>query len=1295
MADVVFTPTSAQRAAIDTIGASVLVSAGAGSGKTAVLARRCAHLVADLKCPIDQLLVVTFTEAAAAEMRQRINLTLRERLTTRPDSRWLQQQLALLDSASISTIHSFCRQVLNRCYAQAGLDPQTPLLDEHEGTLLRQDIARRSLEEFLRGDEGERERLLAFLAAYGRGGNDVVIRHMLRVAAFLESIPDPDAWLDRAAARYADANGGSALTEWCGLWADMLRQDVGRQIPLVEQLLGQVAAFATVPPVAEGLLDFLREYLNALRRWQGELSGNGGSRTLERVTREIADLSGPALTMRLSKKTSLPEEQAAFAAVKEAVKQVRDDLLKESLQKDYGGFTVERAGAGLAVVAPHVDIFIQLVRRLRTGYRQAKREQGVLDFSDLERLTLDLLRDERNDIAAWLRRQYQHVLIDEFQDINPIQAEIMRLVSREADLPPQGNLYAVGDVKQSIYGFRLAEPGLFLKRQQTFHPSEAASSSGGAGADEPSGQTGILIHLRENWRSRPAVLEAVNAIFERLMAADLGGIDYDDQARLQPAPPRATEPPRSPSTSVPVELHLLADPGRGGGSEEEEDATEAAASSGAGAESGSDLTDAEHRRETAEDWLRIEREAYVIARRIQELVADGTPCRDIVVLLRSMQPRGGYLVRLLHQMNIPAFAETTGGFFEALEVQDLLALLRVLDNAQQDIPLAAVLRSPLISSPLSDDDLAAIRTAAGRSRFDGPFHQAVTAYARVGADSELHGRLAAVLERLDRWRRRIRRRPLADVLWQIYEETGYLAYVGGLRGGRQRRANLLQLHEHARRFGAFRRQGLNRFLRFIDEMSRSDRDLDPGTVACPSEGVVRVMSIHRSKGLEFPVVVVGELGKRFNLQETNGPLLFDRGLGVAMKAVEVGRRITYPTLPHRVLSRRAAEEVRAEELRILYVALTRAKERLILVGTGRWQESEERGASAPGPLPASERHAALSLLHWVVAALRTQPPEAVCVVSTMEGTSRRGRDATKPLFEVRQYSPAVMEEWSIEPPPQAEDEARRRHLAALGPLPGAAPAASNPAVRLVQRRLTTPYAHASLTRVPAVVAASELKRRWDAPPPEKDPVTAWSGVADDERHGPRFSSRGQFRDPAFAAAADVADPTARGTWTHELLQHLDLARPCDRDDLRRQMDELIARGVLRAEEASHVSVDDVAWFCTTPVGLTLRVSSTRALREWPFLLGVAPERYDRAAIAADEGDRVLVRGIIDCLFDAGEGWEVLDYKTDAVHGTELSERTELYRGQLRIYAAAVEATWRAPVRRQWLAFLAVREIVAV
>jgi len=1273
-----FSPTPAQHAAIRTVGASVLVSAGAGSGKTAVLAHRCAHLVADLKCPIERLLVVTFTEAAAAEMRSRIHLTLCDRLAARPRDAWLQRQLAMLDTASISTIHSFCRQVLNRYYAQAGLDPRTPLLDEHEATLLRQDAARAALEESLRGDETERERLLAFLAAYGRGGNEVVVGHLLRVAAFLESIPDPDVWLDQAAARYADA-GGEALTEWCERWSEMLRQDVSRQIPVVERLLRQVAAFASVPPVAESLLDFLKKYLHALRRWQEELSG-GDSRVLERIAREIAELSPPALTMRLSQKKSTLAEQAALAAAKEAVRQVREDLLKGSLQKDYGGFTVERAAAGLAATAPHVDTSLRLVRCLRAGYRRAKREQGAIDFADLERMTLDLLRDEHNGIAARLRRQYDHILIDEFQDINPIQAEIMRRVSREADPTQAGNLYAVGDVKQSIYAFRLAEPELFLARQRTFRPLPNTPSPHGAGEGGSPNQTGVLIHLRENWRSRPVLLEAVNAVFERLMAADLGGIDYDDQARLRPARPDTR--PSPPNGPVPIELHLLADPAHDG-----------TAASDEADEGGAEGEVTDPNRESAEDWLRIEREAYVIARRVHRLVAEeGTPCRDVVVLLRSMQPRAGHLVRMFQDLGIPAFAETTGGFFEALEIIDLLALLRTLDNERQDIPLAAVLRSPLMGTPLNDDDLAAIRTAAGRSRFDGPFHQAVRTYAAEGEEPALRGRLAAVLERLESWRRLARLRPLADVLWRIYEDTGYLAYVSGLRGGRQRRANLLELHEHARRFGTFRRQGLHRFLRFLDELSKSQRDLDPGAVACPSEGVVRVMSIHKSKGLEFPVVVVGELGKAFNWTGTRDPLLFDRRLGVAMKAVNVPRRITYPTLPHQVLARRAAADTRAEELRILYVALTRAKERLILVGTGRWGSPAE-GSAPPGPLPALVRHKAASHLEWVVAAVQAQPPDSVRVLADAEIDAARPHDPAV-LFEVCRYSSQVMGGWTIDPPRQADDQQRRRRWAALESLSEAPTSPNDPVVQQVRRRLTTPYPHAVLTRIPAVVAASELKRRWDAPLPDEDPAAPWTGETAERNHGRRWGSRRSFRDPVFAAAASP-DPTARGTWTHELLQHLDFTRPCSREDILRQRGDLVASGVLRAEEAAGVNVDDVAWFCETPLGRILRRPSTRVLREWPFLLSVPPGRHQPGVLAADEGDHVLVRGIIDCLFDAGEGWEVLDYKTDAVRGEELAERAAWYRGQLAIYAAAVEATWQAPVHRRWLVFLAAREIVAV
>ncbi|MFQ5410720.1 MAG: PD-(D/E)XK nuclease family protein [Phycisphaerae bacterium] len=497
------------------------------------------------------------------------------------------------------------------------------------------------------------------------------------------------------------------------------------------------------------------------------------------------------------------------------------------------------------------------------------------------------------------------------------------------------------------------------------------------------------------------------------------------------------------------------------------------------------------------------------------------------------------------------------------------------------------------------------------------------------------------------------------------------------------------------------------------------------------------MSIHRSKGLQFPIVIVGELGKRFNLKDAQGSILYDRERGIALEAVDSDRRIQYPTLPYRLVSQSVQSENLAEELRILYVALTRAEDKLILVGTGKPLEvssamlthpgsietgkhdrvagpSRRRGHGEPendpgatdklslpvpnpqsptpnpksNPLPLLDRRGASGMLDWITGAIVAQPPEHVAWTDNDD-------EALHTLFSIRNYTPGEMSDWSTTPASAPSAGDRLDRLARMAALDGP-PLESPPIVQRVARRLTTPYKAKALSRIPAVAAASVLKRRWNAMEDEIDPAATW--VATEGRASPPVIHQRSFESPDFMSATAAPAATRVGTWTHEFLQRVDLTRPCDRGDLKAQLTDHVSLGAVAESEAAAIDLDAVAWFFGTPLGAIIRAKSTRLLREWPFTLGVDPARYDPRAAeggAIGEGDVMLVRGIIDLLFDSGEGWEVLDYKTDRVAGETLRTRAAEYKGQLQIYAAAVKAAWHRPPRRNWLVFLNARTLIEI
>ncbi len=1243
--------TDAQREAIEARGVGLLVSASAGTGKTAVLAERCVSLVADGRrpCRIDQLLVVTFTDAAAAEMRGRIGQALAARLADRPTDRRLAQQLALIDGAHISTIHAFCLEVLRKHFCQAGLDPTFAVLDADEAELLKQETLEALFAELYAAQTELGERFRRLVELYGDGLDEAVGRFVLGLHGLLGSLVLPQQWLEAAAA--AAKPGSAALGE---LFAAQLVDELSMQMAQCRAEAAFIRSHLSAWSVyAEGI----EEYAGQVARWLGKVrAGEGG---LEEVLAEIGQYKFPLLPR---KRTAKGESDADRAWAADVFKLVRDRYFRERLREGYALVGLEEAAEQLGETAPFVEALCQIVGRFVQDYGRAKDRLAVVDFDDLQQRCLDLLTADRqtlapSEVAGELQRHFEHVLVDEYQDINPVQDAILRLVSREQRADEPSNLFAVGDVKQSIYRFRLAEPEIFLARQKMSRSSDQSRVR--------------EVALRENFRSRASVLEMVNMVFGRLMAGGIARIEYDERACLVPG----LDYPETKAGDVldrpAAELHVLPRARR------------------------SVLEEQEEAEEEAPPLEAVEREAYVVGRRILELMGregakpvriwhrqDGEwqarplRYRDVVVLLRTVRHQANHFAAVLRRMGIPVFAEQAGGYFESMEVRDVLGLLSLLDNQQQDIPLAGVMRGPLLEVPFCDSELVAIRSVDGRV----PFHEAVRAYAKRGDDSVLRERVVEFLSMLERWRTISRQRPVAELLWQLYEETGYLDYVGGMPDGAQRRANLLGLYERARQFGQFAKQGLFRFLRFIDQLAERDRVVESPTPLSEAEDVVRVMSIHRSKGLEFPVVIVPQLGKRFNFSDARGSMIVDRRTHVGLKVMDEERGISYPTLAHRLVSRQMANETRAEELRVLYVALTRAQQRLILIGTveGGLADPRLRWAGHEGALPEAVLATANCPLDWLVPALGCERGERV-----VWGEHEDAEAGAGSLVRVERYGVEEVAGWRMsEEGGRGTPRGVVERVAALEPLAeGATP---DGRVEGVIERITARYGHESLTRLPAVISVSELKRRY---------LLAWEpGEQVDSYLGSTWLRQPQPRFVQVGAAEP--DGAARGVATHAVMQHVDLARPCDRADLAAQVSAMVAGGLLGREQADWVDLASVAWFFETELGRRLRACVGGIRRELPFVARLAPDEYE-AGLACESwapADAILVRGIVDCVLEEGGGVEVIDYKSDQVVGEQLAERVEAYRPQLAIYAEALSKIWGWPVRRCWAVFLAARHI---
>jgi ATP-dependent helicase/nuclease subunit A len=980
------------------------------------------------------------------------------------------------------------------------------------------------------------------------------------------------------------------------------------------QLATQTAAIDGLEAYAE----YINELLAAVASWR-DAFGDG---EFDQLAAEVNSFEMPRLpTIR----GGPPEKET----IKNGIDAIRKEMTGSSFTK-LARFSEAEWRAGLGEIHQPASVIVSLTRDFAERFAAAKRELRGLDFTDLERLALRTLRQDNvgaallpSPIALAFHQQFKHVLVDEYQDINDVQDAILSLVSTErvAGDAVRSNLFCVGDVKQSIYRFRLAQPVRFLDRYKRFRGGDA---------------TGAVIDLSANFRSRAPLLDAINALFERLMTERAMEIEYDAAQRLIPGAdyPAANGTPAF--SGAPIELHLLAPPPRG---DHTDDADESA------------------------DLDRSEREAALIAHRIKELIASGmhvvekTPdglslrpiqYRDIVILLRSTKYKSAQYADVLRAARIPVHSDSGSGFFESMEIRDMLSLLRVLDNQQQDIPLAAVLRSPLASLPEPEDSLARIRLAYPDTA-QTPFHHAVTCYAAEQHD-ELAAHLEHVLENLSRWRQMANQRPLAEVLWHIYDTTGYLAFCAGMEDGQQRVANLIDFHERARQFGTFQRQGLSRFMRFLDTLAE-ESDLGQPAVASEADDVVRIMSIHRSKGLEFPVVFVPDLGKKHNIQDASGSILIDRDAGMGLLVADPQLRVRYPSLAHVVVQDRIRRQTLAEEMRILYVAMTRAREHLILIGT--CEEASMQGwvsqwSGHRGQLSADRLLGARTMLDWI------GPAAAACNGAGQEIVSIVWHGENVP---------------AVHPAPPAA--ARAEALAQLRPLDPPPP--MHPDAQRVMQRLRDDDPLRPYATMPAAVSVGGLTKQGRLAPAGHRPAA---------RDIVPFKT--ELRLPRCVSEETKPSPTEIGSATHLVLEHLDFARPCDAGDLEAQIAALIDRKLIAPSVAAMVDRLAIAWLMQTELGALLRRNSAALRRELPLFY---PMRLPDAPPSNDPLDRVMVRGRLDLLVPDASGLVLVDFKTDHVTSETVDARAEFYRPQIASYREAIERILRRPVAKAILVFL--------
>ena len=1211
---------------------NILVSAAAGSGKTAVLVERILSKITDNTHPadIDRLLIMTFTRAAAGEMKERISAVIEKALGEDPDNEHLQRQTTLLHTAQITTIDGFCAYIIRNYFHLIGLDPGYRTADEGELKLLRGDVVKALLEEHYAQKD---EKFQKFVECFATGKSDENLGDLIqKLYEMAMSNPFPEEWLQKCLGDYRiESLEELRETEWM----KMLWDAVGDELQEAELLIREarnVCAEADGPYLYEEALNSDLILVRDLQELAEKRDYNGTVKVLVK----------PAFA-RLSTKKALDVEEQK----KQRVKELRDEekgILKELGQR-YFQSSEEEILEMIRYVREPIEMLIELTIQFMEQFGMAKREKNILDFTDMEHFALQILMTKEGEeihmsqAARELSAKYDEVLVDEYQDSNFVQELLTTAVS--GWINQKKNIFMVGDVKQSIYRFRLARPELFMEKYKSYSTEEAKEQR---------------IDLHKNFRSRAQVLESVNFIFRQIMGEDLGGVAYDKDAALYPG---ASFPEGESEEFVKTEVLLIEKDG--------EELADVQESADAGAQ-GSQME--------LENQNAQELEALAIAQRIQEIVGkeqivdketrEYRPVEygDIVILLRTAYGWAETFREVLASQGIPVYCTSRTGYFSALEIVTVLNYLKVCDNPLQDIPLMGVLRSPIVGC--TSQELAELRIHYPK----GLLYESLTAY--VGESSKtdfltekdfLKLKLSNFLQLLEKVRNMAAYTPVHELILYVLKETGYGNYARALPGGEQRFANLTMLVEKAMDYEKTSYRGLFNFVRYIEQLQAYEVDYGEVNLTGAGNTAVEIMTIHKSKGLEFPVVFVAGMGKQFNFQDMNAGLLLHPELGIGADAVIPEKRVIASSLNKQIIRRQLLKESLGEELRVLYVAMTRAKEKLILTGTvgklekqmvslSRFLDEEEEllplGTRIKAKnywafvLPALVRHRAMSELLGEYGILMKKQKGIYDDVSDFvikKVTVRQMTEKAVILQAGNQMQEEYLKNWDAD---QVYDKEVREEI---------------------EKRFSFVYPYKYLEDIPVKVSVSDLKKRsWhdESELEENISVSAEEQVEEQEAPVPAFMAEKQ----------EEYKGAARGTAYHRLMECLDYAEVESEEQLEVQLKRLLESQKMTEQEAECIRIRDIKKFVDSELGQRMKkaVVKKQLYREQPFVIR-------RSASLLDDSwkdETILVQGIIDAYFTEDGEIVLVDYKTDRVRKGQEQKLVDLYHVQLEDYAQALE-----------------------
>ena len=1166
--------TPQQKQAVENRGGKLLVSAAAGSGKTKVLVDRLMRYVLDANDPanLDEFLIITYTKAAAAELRGKIAAKLTEHLAANPEDRHLQRQMQRLYLAKISTVHSFCSDILREYAYKLDLAPDFRVADENECAQLRVDTMARMLDAAYENAENDDD-FRAFVDSQGLGRDDRLVPEiLLKVYDSARCHLDPEGWLDECV-RNARIDGltDASQTVWGAYLIADLKAYLSLQIEAMEVCAEAAAGAEGMEKPALLLADTVKQLRNLY-----------DCTTWDQIIDAKMIQYG---TLSFGKKITDVDLAERIKAVRNACKKGLEKKLRSFA--DYS----DQVFADMAQSAAAARGMVELVRRFSQMYQKAKRSRRMLDFGDLEHSTLDLLlggsRSGATVVARELGHRFREVMVDEYQDSNAVQDAIFTALTEDND-----NCFMVGDVKQSIYQFRLADPTIFLRKYAAYLPADAA---------QPGQERKVI--LSKNFRSGGAVLEGVNDIFRCCMSETVGGLVYGDDEALHEGIPHA------PLGEPEVELLTLS------------------------AEEGA-----------------YEAEAEAVASRIHELL-DGNhmirqkdslrPIRpeDIAILLRSPGSVGGHYRDALATYGIRSVSGGGDDLLQTGEISVLLSLLQTISNPRQDIPLIAVLASPVFG--FTADDLAVLR---GEHPF-GSMYDALTA-------SEMP-KAKAFLQTLGVLRREARMEKLAVLIQKIFTLTSIDSIYAAMDNGETKRNNLQTFYTLAVSFEAGSRRDLEQFLEHLTAMEEKGLIVSGEQTAA---GAVTIMSIHKSKGLEFPVVFVSALSREFNRESTRAQVLCDQELGLGLSAVDDKNRVRYPTIAKKAIAVKITADSLSEELRVLYVALTRAKDRLIMTYSSKTLADDLKDLALRMDMGNREllTRDVVCPGEWVLmAALRRTEAGALFALGDRPLHTTLGT----PPWSIRVVESTPVQSGETLPEETPDRQLSQQELAA------------------VEKGLAFIYAHSAATAAPSKQTATQRKGR------EKDAEAA------ENTQEPTIIHR-RWRKAAFGRS--VADAVDAGNATHAVMQYITYSACQDLQGVSEEVERLVNRRFITREQADLVDKQSIADFFGTELGQKLQ-SSQNILREFKFSILDDGENFDPAL----GGEQILLQGVVDCALLEDDGITVVDFKTDKVTETTLPERVEHYTPQVQAYADALSRIYQKPIKDRLLYFFHLNRFVRV